>query len=225
MTQNRQLLLDIRFPKLKDWKDFYVSDSNNNAVFFLQNFCSMNLRCLLIYGEEGSGKTHLASLWAKSLSAMYITKDICTKYFVSEVLSKNDFFIIDGCELIEKNEEWFFHFFNEVLYSVSCEMKKILILDRMPVSCWNIRIPDLLSRLLTINSVEITQPDNKMLLKIANKLFFEYGIKISDAQLSKIVENSSLSYKKLINSVTHIVQKSIYEKYKTKSLINRLKII
>lgn len=101
-------------------------------------------------------------------------------------------------------------------------MKKILILDRMTVPYWNIRIQDLLSRLLTVNSVEITQPDNKILRKIATKLFFEYGIKISDAQLSKVVENASLSYKKLINSVVSIVQNSIYGKYKTKSIISRL---
>lgn len=214
--------MDVRFPKLKDWKDFYVSNSNNNAVFFLQNFCSMNIRCLFIYGEEGSGKSHLASLWAKSLSAMYITKDICLTYFSSELLPKNNFFVIDGRDVIEQNEEWFFHFFNEVLYSGSCEEKKVLLMDRLPFSCWRIEIMDLLSRLLTINSVEITQPDNKLLMKIANKLFFEYGIKVNNVQLCKIVENSGFSYKKLINTIMNIVQKSISGKYKTKNIINTL---
>lgn len=220
--QNRQLLLDIRFPKLKDWKDFYVSSSNNNAVFFLQNFCSMKIRCLFIYGEEGSGKSLLASLWAKSLSATYVTKDMCSTYFSSELLSKNDFFIIDGGEVIKQNEEWFFHFFNEVLYSSSCKEKKVLIMDRVPFSCWNIEIMDLLSRLLTINSVEITQPDNKLLMRIASKLFFEYGIKVNNVYLERIIENSGFSYKKLINTVMNIVQKSISGKYKTKNIINTL---
>ena len=124
---NQQLLLDLQFTKLYDWRDFYVTKSNSDAVQWLQHFLSIDINILWIYGEEKSGKTHLGKLWSNSILARSITRRDLSIDSIEKLFQENNFFYIDDASIINVDEEWFFHFFNHIIYANNPKLKVLVM--------------------------------------------------------------------------------------------------
>lgn len=224
-NDKKQLILGLKFSKLNDWKDFYVSPANQDAVSWLQNFLSLKINALLIYGETKSGKSHLGSLWLKSINATLITEEMCRKNFVEEIISKNNCFLIDDSEIIKNSEEWFFYFFNSIILNENKNLKKVLILAKNPVVEWNLKLNDLKSRLISITSTKINPPDQALSEKLIKKFFFEYGIKYQKDYIPKILTKTKNSYAAIFNFIKNLNDENILNKKNIKSLIKNSKTI
>ena len=68
----KQLAFDLPSRPALGKSDFFISDCNSVAVKLMEDWSKWPNRQHVLSGPAGSGKTHLALVWAKSLSANVI---------------------------------------------------------------------------------------------------------------------------------------------------------
>ncbi|MDR1361610.1 MAG: hypothetical protein LBJ16_00140 [Holosporaceae bacterium] len=167
------------FPKTTglSWNDFVDSEENMDALRYLMQWPQWNTSGLVIYGNSGVGKTHLAGLWAQTAGATFLLKPNLD-YDPRTIFDANCNFVIDDFDafLAEKKDSWIFHFFN-----IAVEKKRsFLLLSRSNPSLWRIELQDLRSRLLTLVAINMRDPQDELLFKIAQKLSRDLEITVSD---------------------------------------------
>ena len=64
-----QQIFKYHLPKKFDSKDFYISESNNEAYNYSIN-SNKDINYCIIYGPNKSGKTHLGHIWSKKNHAI-----------------------------------------------------------------------------------------------------------------------------------------------------------
>ncbi|MFM6282611.1 MAG: hypothetical protein ACKPE2_30955, partial [Dolichospermum sp.] len=77
--------------------------------------------------------------------------------------------VIENCETQPRDESALFHLLN----AMEEKGRWALLTSRQPVNSWEIRTPDLLSRLRRAVSVEIEQPDDALLGALLVKLLLD----------------------------------------------------
>ncbi len=72
-----QLALDLEGPESYQIEEFIVADSNRQAYEWVLRWPEWTSPGLILFGEEGCGKTHLAHIWRHSSQAAFLKeKDI-----------------------------------------------------------------------------------------------------------------------------------------------------
>lgn len=181
----KQLILPLNLPPAFEVKDFIVSQSNEEAYLWLLKWPSWPHRCLSIYGEKGCGKSHLAKIWQINTKAMLLKGQDFDEINLDALFQTSRFFVLDEADLIAQ-EEKFFHLYNHTVLSKG----GLLFLSHKSPSHWNIKLPDLKSRLKATPALKIHTPDGELLFQVIQKLF-------KDAQV--IVENTVIHF--LLNHI------------------------
>lgn len=195
-----------------DWNDFIESEENCEAIKCLTLWpSSWNSNGIILYGESGVGKTHIANLWAQTANAVYVLKPSLNNdpriLFEAEcnfVIDNFDDFLSTG------NCDWIFHFFN-----IAKEKNRyFLLVSRFHPSLWKIELNDLRSRLFTLPAINIKNPGDDLLLKIAKKLSKDFEINIKNETLQymmKFIDRNVITMSKTLK----ILDKLALQKQKT----------
>jgi len=163
-----------------------VSPSNAEAVRVLDSRLQWHAGCLALVGPEGSGKSHLARVWADEVGAAVI----CGK-----AAPKLDLATLEGRPVLledadrAQDDELLFHLIN----MAGEDGGALLITARTPPSAWPANLPDLRSRLNAMTVAELPAPDDVILEAVLRKLFRERYIEPTDdliAYLMRRIERS-----------------------------------
>lgn len=181
-----------------DSHEFIESSSNSLACFSIDNWQSHwgvdpYPRALIIQGPKASGKTFLAKKWAKNTGALIIKK---MHEITENILDHHRSFIIEDFDS-NWNEEKFLHIFN----LLSENQKYLLITCR---SIPEIKLPDLASRIKSVNLISIQSPDDEMMQMLIFKLFSNYSVVISNEVVSFLVKTLPREFPAIVNSVKTI---------------------
>ncbi|MBX9805300.1 MAG: hypothetical protein K2Y18_06065 [Alphaproteobacteria bacterium] len=184
MTRAHQLLLDLPVKASYAEADYVESPCNWEASQFIRKWPDWTMQMGAIYGEPGCGKTHLAHIWQSKSGARYLnTGDINTTLTPHDAVKEASAIVLDDIDsLFDKAgpntgavEDWMFHFYN-----LAKERDiALLFCCRQPPTQWDIRLPDLRSRLATILSVPIHPPDEDALQAVLFKLISQSGMTLS----------------------------------------------
>ncbi len=169
-----------------DWNDFIESEENREAISCLLRWPSWNSNGVIIYGDSGVGKTHIANLWAQSSNAVCVLKS-SVDYDARFLFDTECNFLFDDFDdfLSTQNYNWIFDFFN-----IAKEKHRFfLLLSRKNPSIWTVPLDDLRSRLMTLPSVLIKNPGDELLLKIAKKISTDLCTEISEDSLNYILNH------------------------------------
>lgn len=195
--------------------DFLVAPCNEMAVQMLDMWPNWSFFALSIYGEEGAGKTHLANVFSHMVSLKFpqngktpvikgsdLTVDMPPKLFVQ-----------NPCVIIEDadkgvDEEAMFHLFN--LYRE--EGGFMLLTSRIAPSRWNIKLPDLKSRLSIIPTAEITEPDDMILSALLVKLFDDRQLPVSPDVIGYMIKYMERSFSFAYKLVAEVDRVSLAKK-------------
>lgn len=161
-----QLLLPLEIDVEYTHDDFIVSDCNVKSYTAICQANWVSHRMLLI-GEEGSGKSHLARIWADDNAACYIKQ--------KESFNVNSNVVIDNLSEIQ-DEEFLFHLINHCYESGY----KLLMLAR---DYPNFNLNDLQSRINATPYFAIESPDDNMLKIVLYKQFVDRQIMVDIALL------------------------------------------
>jgi chromosomal replication initiation ATPase DnaA len=160
----RQLTFDLPTNIRLGATDFFVSDANARAYALMQTPQTWSNNNLAMIGPAGSGKTHLARVFAAQNGATIINaKDV----HADTDLPNSNVILEDGDALRTDGEEWLFHVYN----ALSRAGFFLLLTSRLPPARWYIALPDLASRLSTVTSVTIEDPDDALLTAVLLKHF------------------------------------------------------
>jgi chromosomal replication initiation ATPase DnaA len=169
-----QLSFDLQARAALGRDDFFVSSSNAFAVALIDAPQSWSNGKLLLVGPEGSGKTHLAHVWATQSGAQIISAADLTEDAVPN-LAQAPIVVEDADRIAGQRtiETALFHLHN----LAQAEGQPMLITARSAPQRWPLTLPDLASRLQALQIARLDAPDDTLLTALLMKLF-------SDRQLN-----------------------------------------
>lgn len=164
----KQLAFDLPLDPRFGAEDFLVSPSNEQAYGLIESWPDWPDTILLLVGPRGSGKSHLASIWATNARAWTVDASGITQDKVPHLVS-NGALAIEDMDRGERDEAALFHLLN-----LARERKaSLLITCETPPDRWSLRTPDLLSRLRLAPSVSLEASDDALLKAVLVKLFVD----------------------------------------------------
>jgi DnaA regulatory inactivator Hda len=205
MKRAQQLLLNLTLKPNYSKIDFIESSCNWEAMQWIQRWPNWSVKMIAIYGEPGCGKTHLAHIWQEKANARFLTPTDILNLTPLEAARDEQAFVLDDADVLfqkegpeGENEDWLFHFYN----LVKEKRADLLMCSRHPPTQWNVKLPDLRSRLTTILSVSVNSPDEDALRAVLFKLCSELGMSLSPDVADYIlrrVERSFENVRALVN--------------------------
>ena len=194
----KQLALPLSFRNVKSHSNFILNNVNEVALSLIDEFSDIkkfkkkfNFPVLILYGPPGSGKTHLAHIYQEITNAKFINK------FNNKNLNEAKFgksFIFDDFDKIESlNENFFIHFFNEILVNLG----SLLITTSKPPNEINFSLSDLESRINSCISAKIELPDDDFLFSILIKELSDKKIFLNDKHCLYIIKRIKRNYKSI----------------------------
>ncbi|MGE5151350.1 MAG: AAA family ATPase [Rhodospirillaceae bacterium] len=170
----KQLTFDLALPPpTYAREDFVVSDTNREALAWIDRWPDWPAPALALSGPPGSGKTHLARIWATQANAALLDAPDLEGKSVPDLTALTEAhaaILIDHAD--RAPERALFH-----LYNLMRERRgHLLLVAEPPPAHWRIRLPDLASRLRAAPAVAVAPPDDELLGSIILK-------QLSDRQL------------------------------------------
>ena len=176
----KQLAFDLPLDPRYGREDFLVSPSNERAYGLIERWPDWPGTTLTLVGRRGSGKSHLAAIWATRARAWTVDAAAVAGERVPHLVSSGAL-VVEDADRPERDEAALFHLLN-LARERGCFL---LLTGAAPVDRWGVRTPDLLSRLRLAPSVALEPPDDALLKSVLVKLFV-------DRQL--IVDTSVVDY-------------------------------
>ena len=169
-----QLLLPLPYVPRYDASKWFVGAYNRIATEHVLSWPKgWYHHFLWIYGTPGSGKTHLAHVWAEQANAKtYTLHHILTKIHI-EPLQPGKAYVIDDVDNTDsqEDEEKLFHFYNDAYEKKAW----VLWVSPLPPSHLCILLPDLRSRLNAIPVFHLQAPSDEDLYHIISQQSFLRG--------------------------------------------------
>ena len=181
-----QLPLDLPVRNALNAAGFVVSDSNRDAVAWVDRWPDWPNGVLAVYGPPGCGKTHLAHVWLEKLSGARSAARFLEPSAL-EQLPLGENLILDGIRL---PEEHLFHLINHV----RAQQTALLILDREPPARLAVRLPDLASRLASVPAVAVLPPDDTLLAAVLAKHFADRQVDVAPEVIAYLVKQIERSF-------------------------------
>lgn len=167
---SQQLSFDLPSRPALERDDFFISPSNALAVALIDAPLSWSNAKLLLIGPQGSGKTHLALVWAAQSGAQIISANTLTEDMVPDLLSTA--VVVEDVDQIagsRQHETALFHLHN----LAQAEGQPLLLSARTPPQRWGLTLPDLASRLQALQIAQLDPPDDNLLTALLMKLFVD----------------------------------------------------
>lgn len=217
MVNARQIPMNLLHPVSFDLSDFIVSASNDGAFRFLMAFAGSDIHFGALVGPAGCGKSHLLHGWGKEQGAISIgPADDLSKLIAGQL------YIVDDINQRNKNgefsfsDDYLFHLYN---WTREINATVVVTADSAP-SRWERTLPDLVSRLATIQVTTIEQPDDELLLVLLVKLFSDRQLQVNIDVLNYIVSRMERSFSAARLFVDLVDKTALAEKKKiTKTLV------
>ena len=159
-TRPRQLTIPLETPPLHTRAAFVESAANAQALALLDRWPTWPGGVLALVGPEGSGKTHLAAIWAAGSGA--------ARYRPGDDLSALAGTLVLVEDADRAGDEALFHLINRAPTDGG-----LLLTGRTRPTAWPAALPDLRSRLNALTVAELGEPDDALLIAVLEALFRE----------------------------------------------------
>ena len=201
-----QLSISIPFNDEKGQDTLYVSEANQDAIAYLKLWPNWTNNTTLIIGEEGSGKSHLASIWQISSKATVIDQldDNTIETLISTPLTSP--IIIDLHDIEDHNKgqaDALFHLYNHV----KNQQGHLLILCRHHPKSWPHISLDLRSRMMAATILTIKSPNDDTIAAILVKQLSDRQIQVSPDVIHYLIPRIERRYsyiKQLVQQIDTI---------------------
>ena len=171
-TGARQLPLDLGHHAELSRENLIVSPANAAAVAIIDRWPNWTAPVVVLAGPIGSGKSHLAEIWARAANAVRLPPDRLAEGL--EPARQGRAILVDGIAMGALDQAALFHLINEVRAAGGF----LLLTSRSFPAAWGVTLPDLASRLRAATVVEIGEPDDLLLAGVITKLFADRQVEV-----------------------------------------------
>jgi chromosomal replication initiation ATPase DnaA len=169
----RQLPLDLPHAVSFHREDFLESAANAEALALVERWPDWPSHAAAIVGPGGSGKSHLASIWAERSGARTLPAHLLVKEEVPRSLSTGAL-VLENLEPGEFDENALFHLLNLAREDEAT----ILFTSIYPLEGGIAALPDLASRLRAVSVAKLAAPDDALIAVVLVKLFADRQIAV-----------------------------------------------
>ena len=193
--------LTFKFPFSKKYfeQDYFVSSNNFSAFKLIDSWPNWPGKWLNIFGETGSGKTHLSKILESKIGKIkFVNADKVNNEIINQ-LSNIECLIVDS---FNNNIE------ESLLYSILNQSKQsdnyVLINSKYSIKNINFNSEDLRSRINSFIFIGIELPTDELLRVIITKNLSDHQININPKLIDFIINNIERSYDKLFKFLKDI---------------------
>ncbi len=199
-----QLVFKFPFKKRYYEQDYYVSSNNFSAYKLIESWPDWPGKWLNIFGDSGSGKTHLSKILEKKIKKIKIIN--------ANEINQNtliDLNILD-CLIIEN----FNNNINEkLLYTILNQSKQldnyIVINSTLSIKEISLNLKDLSSRIRSFVNIGIELPTDDLLKVIISKTFSDRQVNLNPKISEYIINNVERSYEKMFKFLKEVDELSL----------------
>jgi len=187
-SRPRQLALALDHAESFAREDFLSGGGNAAALALIDSWPDWPSRAVALIGPEGSGKTHLATIWAAAAGARVVSGKQIGALDLPGMLATGALVIEDAGA--PTDERALFHVLNLALE----EQAFLLLTARIAPSAWQISTPDVVSRLRAMPTALLQAPDDAMLRGVIVKLAADRQIVLDDSVISYLTSRIERSF-------------------------------
>ena len=198
--------LTLKFPFSKKFfdQDFFVSKNNFSAFKLIESWPNWPGKWLNIFGESGSGKTHLAKILERKIRLTKLIDAENVNDNTIEELSEIDCLIIDRFNN-NIDENIFYSILNQ-----SKQLEKYLLINSLTsIQTTDFSLNDLKSRISSFIFIGIELPTDDLLKVIITKTLSDKQITISPKLTNFIINNIERSYEKMFKFLKDVDELSL----------------
>jgi chromosomal replication initiation ATPase DnaA len=163
-SRPRQLALALDHAESYGRDDFLSGPCNESALRLIDGWPDWPANAVALVGPEGSGKTHLAMIWAAAAGARVISGHGLGEVALPSTLATGALVIEDAAT--RTDDRVLFHLINLARE----ENASLLFTARTAPTVWPVALPDLASRLRALPVSTLQLPDDAMLRAVIIKL-------------------------------------------------------
>jgi chromosomal replication initiation ATPase DnaA len=185
----RQLALSLDHAESFAREDFLSGPSNASALALIESWPDWPSRSVVLVGPEGSGKSHLAAIWAAEGGARFLAARALATTSLPAALATGALVLEDAAEAAF-DERALFHLLNLARE----EQAFLLLTARTPPAGWTLAIRDLASRLKALPVVAMSAPDDALLRALLVKLFADRQLNVDESLISYVATRIERSF-------------------------------
>ena len=199
LSRPQQLPLHLPQEAARARDDLIVTSSNQRAVSYLDRWPSWPNPVTILTGPAGSGKSHLAHIWATHANAAFLH----TSPDGSGVVPQSGNFVVEDIAQAKFGENWLFHLINASRASGS----SLLLTSRRWPADWGVVLADLASRIKLAHTINLHEPDDDLLRGVLVKLFSDRQLQVDKSLIDYLVsrmERSLASAQVLVEEIDQL---------------------
>jgi chromosomal replication initiation ATPase DnaA len=188
-VQPRQLAFALPHAESLTRDNFLEGPANASGLALVDSWPEWPNRVMLMVGPEGSGKSHLAAIWADEAGARSTMARALTAATVPGALATGAL-VVEDLKTPDFDERALFHLLNLAREDGAF----VLITARAPPSAFQVELRDLRSRLRAVPSVSLHPPDDQLFRALIVKLCADRQLTVDEAVVSYLATRIERSY-------------------------------
>jgi chromosomal replication initiation ATPase DnaA len=188
-TSPRQLALALGHAESFAREDFLGGPSNAAALALIESWPDWPSRAVVLVGPEGSGKSHLAAIWAAEAGARFLAARSLAEAHLPATLATGAL-VVEDIAAGAFEERALFHLINLARE----EQAYLLLTARNSPVGWSAGLRDLGSRLKALPVVATAAPDDALLRAVLVKLFADRQLAVDESLVGFVVNRIERSF-------------------------------
>jgi chromosomal replication initiation ATPase DnaA len=185
----RQLVLALDHAESFAREDFLAGPSNSAALALIERWPDWPARAMVLVGPEGSGKTHLASIWAEAAGARVLAARLLDQADLPSAFATGAL-VVEDLAPDGLDERALFHLLNLAREDGAY----VLFTARAAPSGFPVTIRDLASRLRALPLVTLAPPDDALLRALIVKLAADRQLTVDTALVNYLANRIERSF-------------------------------
>ena len=200
----RQLVLALGHAESFARDDFLAGPSNAAALALIERWPDWPARVMALVGPEGSGKSHLAAVWAEAAGARILAARLLGTTDLPAAVSTGAL-VVEDLDPATLDERALFHLLNLARE----EGAFVLMTARTPLAAFPVALRDLVSRLRAVPAVTLAPPDDALLRSLIVKLAADRQLSVDEALVNYLANRIERSFAAARAAVNRIDQEAM----------------
>jgi len=185
----RQLALALPHAESLTRDNFLEGPANEAGLALVESWPDWPNRIMLLVGPEGSGKSHLASIWAERSGARSTSAHALTAAAVPGALATGAL-VVEDLKPGDFDERAMFHLMNLAREDEAY----VLMTARIAPSAFAVELRDLRSRLRAVPAVSLLPPDDSLFRSLIVKFCADRQLSVDEPVVSYLSTRIERSY-------------------------------
>jgi chromosomal replication initiation ATPase DnaA len=188
-VEPRQLAFALPHAESLARDNFLEGPANAAGLALVDSWPEWPNRIMLLVGPEGSGKSHLAAIWAEQAGARSTSAHVLTAASVPGALATGAL-VVEDLNPSDFDERALFHLMNLARE----DQAFVLITARVAPSAFQIELRDLRSRLRAVPTVSLLPPDDALFRALIVKFCADRQMAVDESVVSYLATRIERSY-------------------------------